>query len=122
MPDAQRMDERVVAYDTQYAMVDRDDDLCIGVESTASLFGRWDNSLIALLHLASLAILALIGWRRGLSWHFDLGLALALLCAGWQQYLCRERERDLCLSAFRNNNWYGAAVFCGFALALAASG
>ncbi len=110
----------VVAYDTQYALVDREDDLRIGVKSTAILFGRWDNAVIALLHLASVATLALIGWRRGLSWHFDLGLALALLCAGWQQYLCRERRREDWLRAFRGNNWYGAAVFCGLALALLA--
>ncbi len=112
----------VVAYDTQYAMVDRDDDLRIGVHSTAILFGRHDNRIIALLHLACLAMLAALGWQRELSWHFHLGLALALAFAGYQQYLCKDRERERCFRAFLNNNWFGAMVFFGLVLALPGAG
>lgn len=108
-----------VAYDTQYAMADRDDDLRIGVKSTAILFGRRDNFMVGLLHLVCLALLALIGWQRGLPWHFHVGLGLALAFAAYQQTLCKDRDRDRCLRAFLNNNWFGAAVFCGLVLALA---
>ncbi len=108
----------IVAYDTQYAMVDRDDDLRIGVKSTAILFGRHDTRIIAALHFACVLMLAIIGWRRGLSWHFHLGLALALAFAIYQQNLCKNRNRDRCLRAFHNNNWFGAMVFCGLVLGL----
>lgn len=110
----------IVAYDTQYAMVDRDDDLRIGVKSSAILFGRYDNLIVGLLHLACLVVLTTIGWQRELPWHFYLGLGLALAFAGYQQYLCKDRDRDLCLRAFRNNNWFGAMVFFGLALSVAA--
>ena len=109
----------VVAYDTQYAMADRDDDLRIGVKSTAILFGRYDNRMVGLLHLICLGLLALIGWQRGLSWLFYAGLAVALVFAIWQQYLCKDRDRERCLRAFLNNNWFGAVIFFGLALALA---
>ncbi len=109
----------VVAYDTQYAMADRDDDLRIGVKSTAILFGRYDNRMVGLLHLICLGLLALTGWQRGLSWLFYAGLAVALVFAGWQQYLCKDRDRERCLRAFLNNNWFGAVVFFGLASALA---
>ncbi|MGR3985395.1 MAG: 4-hydroxybenzoate octaprenyltransferase [Gammaproteobacteria bacterium] len=108
----------VVAYDTQYAMADREDDLRIGVKSSAILFGRHDRRIIALLHLACLALLAAIGWQRALHWHFYAALALALGCAAYQLHLCKTRERERCLRAFLNNNWFGAAIFCGLALAL----
>ncbi len=108
-----------VGYDTQYAMVDRDDDLRIGVKSTAILFGKYDNRIVGLLHLVCLMVLALIGWQRELSWHFHLGLALALALAAYQQYLCKDRDRDLCLRAFHNNNWFGAVIFFGLVLGLA---
>ena len=107
-----------VAYDTQYAMVDRDDDLKIGVKSTAILFGQYDNLLVGLLHLVCLMVLILIGWQRGFQWHFYLGPGLALIFAGYQQYLCRNRDRELCFRAFLNNNWFGAMIFFGLVLAL----
>ncbi|MGR3913325.1 MAG: 4-hydroxybenzoate octaprenyltransferase [Gammaproteobacteria bacterium] len=107
----------VVAYDTQYAMADREDDLRIGVKSSAILFGRHDNRIIALLHLACLALLAHIAWQRALHWQFYAALAFALGCAAYQQHLCKTRERERCLRAFLNNNWFGAAIFCGLALA-----
>ena len=110
----------IVAYDTQYAMVDRDDDLSIGVKSTAILFGRYDNFIIGLLHLACLTLLAALGWQRGFfeSWPYSLGLGLALGFAAYQQTLTKTRDRDDCLRAFLNNNWFGAAVFFGIVLAL----
>ena len=110
----------IVAYDTQYAMVDRDDDLSIGVKSTAILFGRYDNLMVGLLHLACLTLLAALGWQRGFfeSWPYSLGLGLALGFAAYQQTLTKTRDRDDCLRAFLNNNWFGAAVFFGIVLAL----
>jgi len=108
----------VVAYDTQYAMVDRDDDLRIGVGSTAILFGPHDNRITGALHLACVALLAVIGWQRALAWPFYLGLGAALVLAGYQQWLCKDRDRDRCQRAFLNNNWLGAAVFAGLVAAL----
>ena len=111
----------IVAYDTQYAMVDRADDLRIGVKSTAILFGNYDNRIIGLLHIVCLVVLAFIGWQHELSWHFHLGLGLALTFAAYQQYLCKDRDRARCLRAFLNNNWFGAVIFFGLVLALSAS-
>ena len=110
----------IVAYDTQYAMVDRDDDLSIGVKSTAILFGRYDNFMVGLLHLVCLTLLAALGWQRGFfeSWPYSLGLGLALGFAAYQQTLTKTRDRDHCLRAFLNNNWFGAVVFFGIVLAL----
>ena len=110
----------IVAYDTQYAMVDRDDDLSIGVKSTAILFGRYDNLMVGLLHLACLTLLAALGWQRGFfeSWPYSLGLGLALGFAAYQQTLTKTRDRDDCLRAFLNNNWFGGVVFLGIVLAL----
>ena len=108
----------IVAYDTQYAMVDRDDDLLIGIKSTAILFGRFDNLAVGLLHTATVSILAVVGWMNGLTWHFYLGLALAAGLAIYQQYLCKDRVQENCLRAFLNNNWIGAVVFFGIVLGL----
>ena len=110
----------IVAYDTQYAMVDRDDDLSIGVKSTAILFGRYDNLMVGLLHLTCLTLLAALGWQRGFfeSWPYSLGLGLALGFAAYQQTLTKTRDRDRCLRAFLNNNWFGGVVFLGIVLAL----
>ena len=106
----------IVAYDTQYAMVDRDDDLAIGVKSTAILFGRFDNLIVGLFHCATLVLLALFGWYKALSWHYYLGLLLAGCFAVYQQELCKERLRENCFRAFLNNNWFGAMVFLGIVL------
>ncbi len=107
----------VVAYDTQYAMVDRPDDLGAGIKSTAILFGRHDLLLVGLFHAAALLLLAFTGWRNGLSWHYYLGLLAAGGTALWQRYLCGERERQRCFRAFLNNSWFGAFVFTGIVLA-----
>ena len=105
-----------VAYDTAYAMVDREDDLKVGVKSTAILFGRHDRAMIFVFHLATVALLALAGTRAGLGLGYHAGLTAALGLAIYQQYLMRGRDRDGCFRAFLNNNWFGAAVFAGLLL------
>ena len=105
-----------VAYDTAYAMVDRDDDIRIGVKSTAILFGRADRPMIALFHGLTLLLLAWAGARAGLGLTYYMGLLLAAGLAGWQQWLMRTRSRDGCFHAFLNNNRFGAVVFAGLAL------
>ena len=105
-----------VAYDTAYAMVDRDDDLRIGVKSTAILFGRADRAMIALFHLSTLGLLVWAGTRVELGVTYYMGLAAAAGFAGWQQWLMRNRERDGCFRAFLNNNRFGAVVFAGLVL------
>ena len=106
-----------VAYDTFYAMVDRDDDLRIGVKSSAILFGRHDRLITALLQVAVLALLAHAGRQLGPA--YFAGLAAAAGLAAYQQWLIRGRERDACFKAFLNNAWFGAAVFAGLAASLA---
>ncbi len=108
----------IVAYDTQYAMADRDDDRVIGIKSTAIAFGNYDNLAVGILHLAALTIIGLIGWQSHLSWHFYLFLGVAAGLAVYQQYLCKDRDSQKSLSAFLNNNWIGAAVWCGLVLGL----
>ncbi|WP_321408405.1 4-hydroxybenzoate octaprenyltransferase [Tolumonas auensis] len=106
-----------IAYDTMYAMVDRDDDLKIGVKSTAILFGQNDRLYIALLQLGTLILLAIIGWLEQLtvSYYFSLLLAAGLFI--YQQWLIRHRQRDACFRAFLNNNWVGMLIFAGIMLA-----
>ncbi len=106
-----------VAYDTAYAMVDRDDDLRIGVKSTAILFGRADRAMIALFHALTLALLAWVGARTGLGVTYYVGLAVAAALALYQQWLMRGRDRDACFRAFLNNNGFGIAVFAGVVIA-----
>ncbi len=106
------------AYDTQYAMVDRDDDLLIRVKSTAILFGRFDNLAVGVLHAMAILLLAVIGWIMELGWHYYPGLAVAAGFALYQQTLCRQRIPDHCFRAFLNNNWIGAMVFLGIMLGL----
>ena len=108
----------IVAYDTQYAMADRNDDLLIGIKSTAILFGKYDNLIIGILHGASLALIGWIACMYSVSWHFFLFLLFACVFAVYQQYLCKDREPDKCLAAFLNNNWLGAMIFCGLLLGL----
>lgn len=103
-------------YDTMYAMVDRDDDLKIGVKSTAILFGRHDRLIIGLLQLAMLALLADVGRRAGLGLAFGGGLLAGAALFVYQQWLIRDREKPECFRAFLNNHWFGAVVFAGIAL------
>jgi len=106
----------IIAYDTLYAMVDREDDLRIGVKSTAILFGRYDRLACALLHAMALSILFVIGRHLDLGVYFDLGLLAAAGCAVWQQYRVRGRVPAACFQAFLDNNYFGAAIFIGLLL------
>ena len=102
-----------VAYDTFYAMIDRDDDVKIGVKSTAILFGDADRAMIAVLQALVVLILVLVGRQAELGAAFYLGV-LAMACLFiYQQHLARFRHRDGCFRAFLNNNWAGFAVFLG---------
>ncbi|WP_417605703.1 4-hydroxybenzoate octaprenyltransferase [Oceanimonas baumannii] len=107
-----------VAYDTMYAMVDRDDDLKIGVKSTAILFGRRDKLIVGLLQLATLLLLAAAGGVFELAASFYWGLLVAAGLFVYQQRLIRDRERMPCFRAFLNNNYAGMAIFAGLVLAL----
>lgn len=107
-----------VAYDTLYAMVDRDDDLKIGVKSTAILFGRQDKLIVGLLQFTTLLLLALTGWLSGLGGIFYWGLLLAAALFIYQQKLIVNREREKCFQAFLNNNYVGMIVFAGILLSI----
>ncbi|MDX1552027.1 MAG: 4-hydroxybenzoate octaprenyltransferase [Marinobacter sp.] len=102
-----------VAYDTLYAMVDRDDDIKIGIKSTAILFGEADRAVIAILQGLVLLILILVGQQAELGAFYYLGLVAMACLFVFQQHLARDRERDGCFKAFLNNNWAGFAVFTG---------
>ncbi len=103
-------------YDTQYAMVDREDDLKVGVKSTAILFGERDKRIIGYLQLALLIVLVVVGLLAGRGWIYYLGLFTAAWFALYQQYLIRNREPAECFKAFLNNNGFGLAIFCGLLL------
>lgn len=105
-----------VAYDTQYAMVDRDDDLKIGVKSTAILFGRFDKLIIGLLQLATLGLMALVGSMLNLNGAFYWSLLAAGALFVYQQSLIARREREACFQAFLNNNYVGLVLFAGVLL------
>ena len=102
-----------VAYDTEYAMVDRNDDRRIGVKSTAILFGAWDRGMIGLSHASALGLLAWAGVLAGRGGFYYAGLAAAALLATQQLWLIRARDRDACFRAFLHNNRYGALIFIG---------
>ena len=104
-----------IAYDTEYAMVDRDDDLRIGIRTAAITFGRFDVLAVMLCYAATLVILAAVGIRLGLGVYYYLGLAGAAGLMGYHYFLIRERERLRCFHAFLHNNWVGAAIFAGIA-------
>ncbi|MBN8727073.1 MAG: 4-hydroxybenzoate octaprenyltransferase [Xanthomonadales bacterium] len=108
-----------VIYDTEYAMVDRDEDLRVGAKSTAILFGDADRAILGVLMATFLFAMLLAGHRAVLGWPYGLGLAAAAGLFGWQQWLIRGRERIACLVAFRNNNWVGFVLWGGLVLALA---
>jgi len=109
----------VIAYDTEYAMVDRDDDLRIGMKTSAITLGRFDVAAVMFCYAAFLCIWVLALWPQTPSWPawlFLLGIAAAALQALWHFTLIRKRERDGCFRAFRLNHWLGFAVFSGIAL------
>lgn len=105
-----------IAYDTEYAMVDREDDLKIGIKTSAITFGRFDVAAIMLCYTVSLTIWLLLGREYQLGVFFYLGVALAGACAVYHYFLIRDRERMACFAAFRHNNWIGAFIFSGIAL------
>jgi 4-hydroxybenzoate polyprenyltransferase len=105
-----------VAYDTFYAMVDRDDDLKIGVKSTAILFGEQDRAITGALQIMTLCALLLVGNRFELGGFYYLGLAGAAGLFIYQQRLIRFRARAACFKAFLNNNWVGMVIFVGIVL------
>ncbi|WP_266170921.1 4-hydroxybenzoate octaprenyltransferase [Dyella subtropica] len=108
-----------VIYDTQYAMVDRDDDIEAGAKSTAILFGDADLPILGILIATFLLAMLFVGQRAALGWPYWLSLTAAAGLFGWQMWRIRDRARDACLAAFRNNNWLGMAVWIGIVLALA---
>ena len=112
----------VLAYDTEYAMVDRDDDLRIGIQTSAITLGRWDVAAVMGFYAAYLLIWTALGLRAGLGGVFLAGVAVAAAQAGWHFTLIRDRSRDGCFRAFRGNHWLGCAVFAGVALDLALRG
>ena len=105
-----------IAYDTEYAMVDRDDDLKIGIRTSAITFGRWDVAAVMLCYGAALAIALVCGWMAGLRIWFAAGVVVAAGMALYHYTLIRDRDRMGCFKAFRHNNWLGAALFAGVAL------
>ncbi|HEY4542537.1 MAG TPA: 4-hydroxybenzoate octaprenyltransferase [Noviherbaspirillum sp.] len=105
-----------VAYDTEYAMVDRDDDLKIGIRTSAITFGHFDVAAVMLCYALALGLIGTVGWQFGLRTWFTAGLLAAVACAVYHYFLIRSRERMGCFAAFRHNNWLGAAVFAGVAL------
>ncbi|MFN2361676.1 MAG: 4-hydroxybenzoate octaprenyltransferase [Marinobacter sp.] len=107
-----------VAYDTLYAMVDRDDDIRIGIKSTAILFGEADRAVIAILQALVVLILVLVGHQAELGVFYYLGLVAMACLFVFQQHLARYRDRDGCFKAFLNNNWAGFAAFTGLLLDL----
>jgi 4-hydroxybenzoate polyprenyltransferase len=112
----------VLAYDTEYAMVDRDDDLLIGIQTSAITLGRWDVAAVMGFYAAYLAIWGAVGFAQGLGTGFALGLAAATAQAVWHGRLIRDRSREGCFRAFRLNHWLGFAVFAGVAADLALRG
>ena len=105
-----------IAYDTEYAMVDRPDDLKIGIKTSAITFGRFDVAAVMLCYAGALGLLAWVGVRTGAGLPHYLGLGAAAAIAGYHYTLIRARERADCFKAFRHNNWFGAAVFAGIFL------
>lgn len=103
------------AYDTMYGMVDREDDLKIGVKSTAILFGEADRTIIGLMQLAMLVGLFLLGNQLAMGAFYYMGITIAAGLSVYQQYLIRERSRAGCFQAFLNNHWLGLVVFIGIA-------
>jgi 4-hydroxybenzoate polyprenyltransferase len=110
----------VIAYDTEYAMVDRDDDVRLGLRTSAIAFGRLDVTAVMICYGVYLVGMAWIGMERAMGAFYYLGLLAALACALWHWKLIRNRDRAGCFKAFLHNHWLGLAVFAGIVLDLAA--
>jgi len=105
-----------IAYDTEYAMVDRDDDIHLGIHSSALLFGKFDVLAVMSCYAIALGLLAWVGLQLHLAYPFYLGWLAAVGIATYHFTLIRERQRDGCFKAFLHNNWFGAAIFSGIVL------
>ena len=103
------------AYDTWYAMVDRDDDLRMGAKSTAILFGDMDLVALGVLYACMFVALALVGRDAGMGLYYWIGLGVALLLVAWEFVIARGRSREACFRAFLHNHWVGMAIFAGIA-------
>jgi 4-hydroxybenzoate polyprenyltransferase len=102
-----------VAYDTMYAMVDREDDIYVGVKSTAILFGELDRLMIGIVQLCFFVVMLLAGQQLELGPYYYLSLAVGAVLSIYQQFLIRRREPAACFKAFLNNNWVGAVILVG---------
>lgn len=111
-----------IAYDTKYAMVDRDDDIKVGIKSTAVLFGKHDRLMVGVLQLSALLILYLAGRSFELGIYYNLSLLLSAALFGYHQYLIRDRVPEACFRAFIHNNWVGMVIFAGVALSYMTGG
>jgi len=108
-----------VVYDTEYAMVDRDEDIKAGAKSTAILFADADLVIIGILMATFLLAMVLVGTRMALGWPYWLGVVVTVGLFGYQQWIMRHRERGACLTAFRHNNWVGLVLWVAIVVALA---
>ncbi len=104
------------AYDTMYGMVDREDDMKIGVKSTAILFGSADKLIIGIIQAILIIDMLLIGQQANLGGFYYIGVVVAAVLSLWQQYLIKDRQPELCFKAFLNNNYLGLAWFAGVLL------
>ena len=102
-----------IAYDTEYAMVDRDDDMHLGIHSSALWFGKYDVAAVMSCYAITLILLVVVGQMAGLGWLYYLGLLIAGGIALYHYNLIKQRQREACFKAFLHNNWFGAAVFLG---------
>ena len=105
-----------IAYDTEYAMVDRDDDIHLGIHSSALFFGKYDVSAVMGCYAITLTLLAAAGQMAGSGWVYDAGLLIAAGIALYHYTLIKGRQREACFKAFLHNNWFGAVVFAGMVL------
>jgi 4-hydroxybenzoate polyprenyltransferase len=107
-----------IAYDTEYAMVDREDDLKIGIRTAAITFGKFDVAAVMLCYALALVILCGVGYMEKLRWGFFAGIFVAIIIVGYHYTLIRGRERAACFKAFRHNVWIGAVIFAGLVMEL----
>lgn len=105
-----------IAYDTEYAMVDRDDDIYLGIHSSALFFARFDVIAVMACYVAAITILVWVGFKSQLGWVYYLGLLIAFGIIVYHYQLIRGRQREACFKAFLQNSWIGASVFAGIGL------
>lgn len=107
-----------IAYDTEYAMVDRNDDIRLGLKTSAITFGQYDVALVALFYILALGLLSVVGYLLAYNWPYYCGLLAGFGIAAMHVYWIRGRDRQACFKAFLHNTWVGAAVFGGIGLQL----